>query len=74
MAHRRTDVMDAIRQVAAEQGAACAFRTGNKRGHAVLSIAGRSRKIFFGCSPSDRNAHKSVAHYTRRLLNQMRNT
>jgi hypothetical protein len=61
-------VRDVVREVGAEVEIGM---TGRNHQVAVLRFGGKTRKVFFACSPSDRNAFKQAARHTRRVLQTM---
>ena len=71
MAHRGTECANAVRDVAREAGAEVEIRQARKHQIAVLKYAGKVRKQFLSCTPSDRNGWKSAARQARRTLAEM---
>ena len=61
---------------AAELAGASVWIEQRQSGHycATLTINGRSGKIFFGGSPSDRNAFKNARRAVERKLHELRDT
>jgi hypothetical protein len=72
MAHRRTESRDAVAdEVERFPGAKVNFGFGGKHQTADLIVGGRTARIYFSCTPSDRNAHKQAARNARRILTQL---
>jgi hypothetical protein len=72
MAHRRVEAANAVREVVRAAGAYVTIKmTGHNHQVAEIEFGGRSRKVFFASTSSDRNGFKNAARWTRRVLQEM---
>ena len=72
MAHRRTEGVDAVRDVAEHAGAKkVTFSFTGYHQVAEIAFGGRTRKVFFSCTSSDRNGHKQAARMARKVFAEL---
>jgi hypothetical protein len=73
MAHRQRESVNAVRDAVAEQAGAKVRFGFSGRSHQVaeIELRGRTRKVYFSCSPSDRNGYKQAAKAARRVLAEL---
>jgi hypothetical protein len=68
MAHRRTESRDEVAEMVSRYNGSVSFGMGGKHQIAEITVGEKMARMFFSCTPSDRNAHKCAARQARKIL------
>ena len=71
MAHRRTEQRDAVAEMVSRFDGKVIFGMGGKHQMADISVGEKTARMFFSCTPSDRNANKCAARQACKILIQL---